>query len=424
MPPPERNRATSWPVKTDMADESTVTLANMLYDYKGPLVENFSKQHVLTDQLGRETNQRHFDGLQVRVNHLLSLKQGTSGISETGGPVTPVPLNQAKSLIPMARVIHPISLTPDLIKAANGGNFAYAGPALKLEMEQAGVAMPRVENEMINGNGDAIIAGISGTTNTTAVTVATTANWYQLYPGRVIDVGTSAGGPITNGSNRTILSVVESTGVITLDSGGGNVNVTGGTHKVLIQGSTTAAGPNVIQGVQQFAATSGTVQGLATSTAAQWAGIDGRNGDTSAADLSIAILDGCERRVKRSGVSPDFYVGDPGVIDKYGQTLLTQSRWAGDKNELATGWGGVMYRNKAVVPEFDSPSGQVTGINKQSVTFYAYDNGPDWDDLDGSVLKRIGSRTLPVEAWLVDFVQLGCHRRNAFVTASNLNVAN
>lgn len=406
-----------------MADESTATIANMLYDLKGPLVENFSKQHVLTDELERNTNQRHFDGLQVRVNHLLSLKQGTSGIAETGGPVTPVPLNQAKSLIPMARIIHPISLTPDLLKAAQGGNFAYAGGALKLEMEQAGEAMPRVENEMINGNGDAVLALSTAATNTTAITVAATANWYQLYPGRVIDIGLPASGPIANGTSRTILSVVESTGVITLDAGGGNVNVNGTTHAVLIQGTTGAAGAFPTQGIQQFAATSGTVQGLATSTAAQWAGIDGRNGDATAADLSIGILDSCERRVKRSGVSPDFYIGDPGVVDKFGQTLLAQSRWSGDKNELATGWGGIMYRNKAVVPEFDSPSGKVTGVNKQSVSFYAYDNGPDWDDLDGSVLKRIGSRTLPVEAWLVDYVQLGCHRRNAFVVAANLNVA-
>lgn len=403
-----------------MADESTVTLANMLYDLKGPLVENFSKQHVLADQLGRQTNTRHFDGLQVRVNHLLSLKQGTSGISETGGPVTPVPLNQAKSLVPMARLVHPISLTPDLMKAASGGNFAYAGAAVKLEMEQAEGAMPRVENEMINGNGDASLAAITASTNTTAVTVAATANWYQLYPGRFVDIGTATG-PITNGSNRQILSVVQSTGVITLDAGGGNVNVTSA-NSVFIQGTVTASGPNVMQGIQQFAATSGTVQGLATSTAAQWAGVDGRNGDTSAADLSIPILDGCERRVKASGVSPDFYLGDPAAVDKFGQTLLTQSRWAGDKNDLATGWGGVMYRNKAVIPEFDAKPNRVVGINKASVSFYAYDNGPDWDTEDGSIFKRF-SRVLPVEAWLVDFVQLGCHRRNAFVFADNLNQA-
>lgn len=408
-----------------MADESTTTLANFLYDMKGPLVENFSKQHVLMDQLQRDTNSRNFDGLQVRVPLLLTLKQGTSGIAETGGPQVAQPLNQNKALIPMARTIHPISLTPDLIKAANGGNFAYAGGAIKLEMEQAQAAMPRVENEFICGNGDAVLATSSATTNTTAITVPATANFYQLYAGRVVDIGTSSGGTITNGANRTILSVGAPSGgnvVLTLDSGGGNVNVTSGTHQVLIQGSTTASGATVMQGIQQFRATSGTVQGLATSSAAAWAGVDGRNGDTSSADLSIQILDGCERRVKVSGVSPDFYVGDPAVVDRFGQTLLTQSQWAGDKNELATGWGGVMYRNKAVVPEFDHVNSSVTGINKASVTFYGYGQGPDWDDLDGNIFRRL-SRTMPVEAWLVDYVQLGCHRRNAFVSASNLNQA-
>jgi hypothetical protein len=54
---------------------------------------------------------------------------------------------------------------------------------------------------------------------------------------------------------------------------------------------------------------------------------------------------------------------------------------------------------------------------------YGYNQGPEWDDLDGAILKRIGTRALPVEAWLVDYVQLGAFRCQTMVFLKNLNQA-
>ncbi len=405
-----------------MADELTTTLSNWLYDMKGPFTENFSKRQRLLKEIQRDTGRHNFDGLQVRVPLLLTIAQGTGGLSENGTVNVAQNLDDAKALIPMARVAHAISLSPDLIKSAEGGEFAKAGGALKLRMKQAEVAMPRVENEMVNGGQAGFAAGVlvaaSATTNTTAITVALTSNWYQLYPGRVLDiVAVATGVAIANGSARTILSVNKTTGVVTLDAGGGAVNVTAGTHGGGIQG---CAG-NAIQGVGSAAAVTGTFESIDKSTTPQWQGVDGRRGDTSAADLSIAILDGMEREAIPSGKEIDFYLADRAVVDKFGQTLLTASRWDGTEAELKTGWKGIKYRDKVVVPEDDAKPSRCLGISKDAISLYAYDKAPDWDEFDG-LFKRF-ARTLPVEAWLVDYVQLGVHQCNTFVFADNLNQA-
>lgn len=404
-----------------MADETTTTLANWLYDMKGPFTENFSKRKRLLTELERNTGRENFEGLQVRVPLLLTLAQGTGGLAETGTLNAAETLDDAKALIPMARVAHAISLSPDLIKSAEGGEFAKAGGALKLRMQQAEVAMPRVENEMLNSGGASVAPGVlmaaTASTNTTAITVLG-GNPYQLYAGRKVDIVTvSTGVAITNGSGRTIQSFNKSTGVVTLDAGGGAVNVTSGTHGIGIQG---CAG-NAIAGIGHASAVSGTFESIDKAAVPQWQGVDGRSGDASAADLSIAILDGMERAAIPSGKDIDFYLGDRAVVDKFGQTLLTSSRWGGAEGELETGWKGVKYRDKVVVPEDDAKPQRVTGIAKQAVTLYAYDKAPDWDEFDG-LFKRF-SRALPVEAWLVDYVQLGVHQCNCFVYADNLNQA-
>jgi hypothetical protein len=402
-----------------MADETTATISNLLYDMQKKLVENFSIRKRLLTEFKRATDQSNFDGLQARVPQLTALKQGTGGLGEAGTVNPARVLTSAKALVAMTRVAHAISITPDLIKASKGGNFAFAGGALKLEMQQAEQAMPRVENEMINGPGNAILATASASTNTTAITIPATSNWYQFYPLRVVDIVTVATGiAIANGTGRVIQSVNKTTGVVTLDAGGGAVNVTSGTHGIGIDGSSG----NGIQSVQQAAAITGTFEGIDKAANVFWQGVDGRAGDASAQDLSIAILDGMERQVISSGKSIDFYLSDRAVLDKFGQTLVTQSRWGGADAQLATGWSGIKYRDKVVVPEDDAKTQRCLGVSYDAITMYAYEDGPNWDETDGFLLRRF-SRTLPAEAWLVDYIQLGIHQCNCFVFADNLNQA-
>ena len=394
-----------------MTAETTTSLNNFLTDMIGPLVEGFSKRTVMQDELKRNTRRANFRGLQVRVPLLLTLKQGTGGLAQTGTVNVARQLDDKAAFITMARVAHAVEISLDLMKSVEARDFVAAGDALKLHMDQAETALSRVENEMLCGDGTALLAlSSSATTNSTTVVVGTTANFYQLYPGRIIDLYQTGGTQVS--LSRTISSVGTST--VTLDAA---VTATTGTG-IYIEGTFG----NAVQGIRQPFATTGTFEGIDLSAVTGFRGIDGR-GTTAAADLSMPIMDGAFRRVMQSsGKSPDFWIGDPASIDKFGQSLVSQFRWQPKIVRLDTGWEGIDYRGTPLIPEFDLPPGELYGINKSALTIYSYGQGPGWDDMDGSRFKRF-SRSLPVEAWLIDFLQLGVHQPNALVRMQGLNQA-
>lgn len=377
-----------------------------------PVVESFPKRTVLSDELRRNTKKSNFSGMQVRVRYLSAPKQGTGAQAQTGTLNVARQLDDKAAYIQMARVSHPIEVSRDLMLAIDNRDFSSAGDALKLEMEQAATALSRVENEFLNGSGDALLATVtSATTNSTTVVVGTTANFYQLYPGRIVDVLIIASGT-TVSLARTITAAGTST--ITLDAA---VTATTGSG-VYIEGSYG----NAPQGIRQPFATSGTFQGVNLANEVAFRAVNGR-GTTAAADLAMSIMDGAYRRVMQaSGKAPDFWIGDPAAIDKFGQGLVSQFRWQPKITRLATGWEGIDYRGTPLIPEFDAQFGEIVGINKSALTIYGYGQGPEWDDTTGSRFQRF-SRSHPVEAWLVDFLQLGYHQPNAVVYVQNLNQA-
>jgi len=376
-----------------------------------PLVEGFSKRTVMQDELKRNTKRTNFNGLQVRVPLLLTLKQGTGGLAQTGTVNVARQLDDKAAFIAMSRVAHAVEISLDLIKAIDDKQYAVAGDILKLHMDQAEVAMSRVENEMLTGEGTGNLAQTnSATTNSTSVYIPASSNFYQLYPGRIVDLYQTGGTSVS--TSRTIVSVAATS--VVLDAA---VTATTGTA-IYIEGTFG----NAIQGIRQPFATSGTFEGIDLGTVVGFRGIDGR-GTTAAADLSMPIMDGCFRRVMQaSGKAPDLWIGDPASIDRFGQSLVTQFRWQPKIVRLDTGWEGIDYRGTPLIPEFDLPAGELYGINKSGLTIYSYGQGPAWDDMTGGRFQRF-SRTLPVEAWLLDFLQLGIHQPNSLVRAQGLTQA-
>lgn len=415
-----------------MADETTTTWANLMREAKGPLVEALKWKTVLLAEVQRDSNPRRWNGKQVTIPIFTAPQQGAGMINETGTSTIPRgELNapqvhdDAQANVQNATIGVVVSFTRQVIQQAKGDENVWA-EVIPTKMQRAEDAFKRVINEQMCGSGNALIAATTSGAGSPglALPVGTTANFYQLYPGRIIDVLTRSNGADPGaGLIRKIASYDETAGTVTLSTtgfGGGSGNVTFSANEgIYIQGSYG----NALAGVGQAVATTGTFQGINKATVDAWKGTD--VSPAAVTDPTLSVFDKSERKAaQRSGETPDFYLCDPAIVDKFTQGLTVQARWAGEDGQLASGWTGVKYRNKVLIPEFDMPPQTAYGVSKNDMTIYSLMDGPDWDDLTGSMFQRSQStRTLPVESWLIWMLQLGFTRCNTQVKIGNLTQA-
>lgn len=387
-----------------MADETTTSFVDLLREYRGPLVENLRWKTVLMSEVKRDMSPENWHGKQVTVPLILAPHQGFGMITETGTVASPQVLETDQAIISSAIAQFSVSFSTKLVEASKNTSDTAWAKAVPLKMRMAEETFSRNLNEQMNGSGDGLLAAItSNGTASTTVTVGTSANFYQLYPGRRIDLRVRATGAdisTGNGTSRKIVSNNPSAGTLVLDAATTNTTSDG----LYIENSYG----NAMQGLAQAVATTGTFEGINKASVQGWQGTDAS--PTSTTPLSLSILDSAERKVmQQAGDDPDFYLGDPAVIDKYQQGINVQTRWSGERRTLETGWEGVEYRSKLLVWEFDSPPSTLIGINKDDIKIYTLDDGPDWDNVTGNVLQRF-TRSLVAEAWLVWMLQMGFHR--------------
>ena len=403
-----------------MADETTTTWADLLREARGPLVEALRYKTVLLSEIQRDKSSRRWHGKQVTVPIFLAPQQGSGMLAETGTLNSPVVVETEQAVINSAIATVPVSFSTQVLRQAEGDENSWA-EVLPTKMQRAEDAFRRILNEQMCGGGTgsgegALLAACTATNNnSTTIDVGTAANFYQLYPGRVVDVLTRSNGtPVTNGSGVKITAQNLANGEITVSV----ALTTTSTEGVYIQGSYG----NALAGVGHAVETSGTFQGINKASVDAWQGTD--VSPAALSDPTISVLDKAEREaMRRAGSLPDFFLSDPSVVDKYSQGLTVQARWAGEEGQLASGWTGVRYRNKLLIPEYDMPSNTIYGMSLEDCAIYTLDDGPDWDDFTGSLFQRFGTRSLPLEAWLVWMLQLGFHRCNSFVRIGNMNQA-
>lgn len=398
-----------------MADETTTTWADLLREAKGPLVEALRYKTVLLSEVQRDKNPRRWHGKQVTIPIFLAPQQGTGMITQTGTLNSPIVVETEQAVINSAIIAVAVSFSTQVMRQADGDENSWA-EVVPTKMERAEEVFSRVINEQMVGSSDALLAAVTATNNnSTTVAVGTSANFYQLYPNRVVDVLTRSNGtPVTSGQGRKIVTTNATAGTITVDTAITTTNTEG----IYIQGSYG----NALQGVGSAVATTGNFEGINKANVQAWQGTDAS--PSAATDPTIAIFDKAERlAMQNSGSTPNFYLADPAVVDKYSQGLTVQARWAGEEGSLESGWTGIRYRNKLLVPEFDMPISTAYGISLSDMAIFTLDDGPDWDDHTGSIFQRFGTRALPLEAWLVWMLQLGFQRCNSFVKIANLNRA-
>lgn len=419
-----------------MADvETTTSWANLMREAKGPLVEALKFKTVLLSEIKRDSSQRRWNGKQVTIPIFLAPQQGAGGLTQTSTVNNPFNSDEAQAVVTSGIVAIPVSFSTQVLQQARGNENVWA-EVMPTKMERAEDAFGRVINEMMtsgDGGDGAVDTGDNGLLAKTAGVIAasggatqtinvSTGNLYQLYPGRIIDYFTRTTGARPAGVTQELKITQRNmtTGIITVVNVDGSATsfATAVTEGVYIQGSYGTS----IQGLMAAVATAGLFEGLSKTSVPQWQGTDAT--PAAAADPSLALFDRAERLTyTNSGRLPKFYLADPAVVDKFTQGLTVQAQWAGDAGTLESGWTGIKYRNKLIVPDYDLPLGTAVGIQPDDVAIYTLMDGPDWDDYTGAILQRFGTRSLPVEAWLVWMLQFGFHSCNGFVQMRTLNRA-
>lgn len=405
-----------------MADTTTTNYADFLREMRGPITVNYSKLAPSLDLIKRDSSKSRFSGNQVRVPLVLSFMPHAGLVREGGTVNEPGPFESTQAHIKLCRLVQPMGITDEAIQDSENTSDTSWKEAEGNNIEQCVSAMARTANMLINGAGDGLIASITSGATSATQTIGTSANFYFLQPGVYVDVRTrSNGNLVTDGARRKIASVDEAAGTVTLD-----LSITTTTNEGLyLESSYTSAGDlNGWQGLQQALAQTGTFEDVARATYPQWKAVDGRGGDTTSVDLSEPVLDGTVRRtMQKSGEAPDWWLGDPAVLDKYAQSHLALQRFPGESRKLDTGFDGVMYRTQPMYFDFDHKTGSITGIKKSSITVYAQNQGPDWFQFPGGGMYFQFNRSFTYEAWLYDRTQIGYHRLNNLTYANNLNRA-
>lgn len=409
---------------------------------RGPLIEALRWKTVLLSEVKRNKNPQLWHGKQITIPVILAPQQGTQMVTESGTVGLAQTIDDVQANITTAIIEHTISFSTQLIRQSRNTNDTSWAQVVPTKMRMAEQAISRVMNEQMCGDGTGLLAAITANATSLTQTVGTTANFYQLYANRVVDMRTrTTGVDPGQGLARKIASNSPSAGTLLFSTtqtvtGGGSGNLVATTSEgFYIQntgpGTATWATPSTgtgsvgqaMGGIAAAAATTGTFQGLNKASVVQWKGTDGRVGSTTQVDPTISVFDAAERQAMiYAGTLPDFYLSDPFVVDKFTQTLTVQAQWNGAAGQLESGWTGVKYRNKLIVPEYDVAPQTAYGVNLDDCALYALDDGPDWDEYTGDMFQRF-SRALPVEAWLVWMVQFGFVRCNTTVKVGNLNQA-
>ncbi len=429
-----------------MADTTRANWDPFLFEMQGKVHNLFPQEAVFLAELhgvGTDTgvrritsddiaNREIFSGRRVRHTIVLAYLPGGGFITESQTWNVPHVLGSQEVHIKLIDALQPFSVTVDVERDSFDNANASAVEEL---MDQARVALARMENIALLGDGTGKVSDITGGTSPgLTIAVGTGANFDVLLPGTVWDIATKSTGVTTvGGDRRKIASVDEAAGTVTFDtaqqaSDGDSGNITFSTAEgIYIPGSATApaaAGTVVAQGLEQASAVTGTFENVDKAAVQQWRGTDGRGGVTTSLPLSQQMLDGGVRRGRRAGLGAwDFGLGDPAVIDLYKQGLYAQVRYEPEVSTLKSGYSGIVYdgadRPFPLVKEPVHAKGGLKLIDKGSFTMYGDKVGPSFLDDDGAIFRRFG-RSLPKEAELLDRFQMGVTKCNTIVFFNNL----
>jgi hypothetical protein len=419
-----------------MADTTLTTIADLLYNLRGPMQKLYPTRNFLMAAWsgagqdgapGRITpleNRDAFNGDEVRVPLDLGLMEAGGWVAEGGTVNVPIPPTFTKATITLKKFIQPFGISLEAMEDSVGSNAVVDATAMNLRKAREAMA-DKVNVAMCSG-GDGVLATVASGADLTWV-LDTDTDWDKLYVGQVVDfLRQSDGVNLGNGLRRKIASITISTRTVVFDtaaqaSDGDSGNITGSNLCALFVPGSFG---NVLAGGIEAAGRGATFQSVTLATYPQFAAVDGRGGDSTTLPFSDNMVDTGVILGQRAGDgSWDFAVGDPNSINVYKNSKQSQIRYQVATGKVAGRFTGIQIdagnQLLTVVPERKSKRGSIKFLRRDAATLYGRRAGPDYDDQTGSIFKQF-NRTTDYEVWLLDRIEWGWHNPSSITYFDDL----
>jgi hypothetical protein len=284
---------------------------------------------------------------------------------------------------------------------------------LDTEMRGATSALRKQLTRQLFMNGDALIAQCDTGGASTTVELLATGYGYDaivrrwLYPGLVIDIGTTAAEDDI-AADRTITSVSKSSSDPDIVISGGAVSTDSGDY-ISVANARDGTTSYEMNGLLNIVSTSATLGGI--TAAGEWkaASVDSTN-----TAITLSLLYGMEEAVmQESGDKPSMILTSFKQRREVYKQLQSQVRFAGDSKTEAGNVDGVFLNSTKIEAQVDCPDRQLWFLTPEDFLVVKSPKGVHWQSefTGGKPLEWIQGTTA-FGGMLSYPIQLGIKRRN------------
>jgi len=393
-----------------MAGATLATLSAILKDYYlPPVVEQLNNEVLLLQRLEKR-DQELFGNQAIVPIH--TGRSGAIGARGEGGAL-PAPGNQvyAKAVYDLKYLYGRVRVSgPSMAKTSSeAGAFLQS---LKSELDGIRNDLRKDVSRQVYGDGTGVIAAFtaSGASVTQTITSDEPLRHGWIYPGMVVDIGTSAN-PVLVGT-RTVVSVNLATPSVTFDT----TCTPAATDRIFRQGSAAASSVvyEIDAGLQKLVSTAAnTVGGINAATSSIWD--NGR--DTAGGALALDTLMKAYNLQRIAGGNLTAIVTSFGLQRAYFNLLQSKVQYV-TPTKLAGGFQSLEFMGMPLIADIDAPFGKVYFLDESTIKVFT---NRDWHflDEDGNVLKWNNGFD-EWEAVLARYMNLGITRRNNQFVISGL----
>jgi hypothetical protein len=363
--------------------------------YLGPVREQINSKIELLKRI--ETDRESVVGKNFTIPLHYGRNEGIGARSDGGTLPTAGNQSYKETIVPMRYLYGRIKLTGPSIKAAKSNEGAFIR-AVESEMKGLARDLKSDLNRQLFGDGTGVLATCGTTSNSTTVTVDSTA---KLRVGMIVDIIVTADGTTgTGATGRTITSIPSATTFVI----SGAAITTDNTFSVYRSGSRNLE----VMGIAGICSATTTLQGLDVSNYPWWKAnvlTAGSNRAISETLLQTAI----DTTYQQSDGEATAIFTTVGVRRAY-QALLSADRTYQNTMEFKGGFKALDYNGLPFMVDKDCKANTIYLLDENHLKFYEMSDW-DWMSEDGAILSRVSGEDA-YEAVMYKYCELGCSARN------------